>query len=408
MFRHLRHQLTAWYLSILALVLVAFGVGSFLATQALLLGAIDETNRRSLAPYLERFGSHDESMAELVHELSELGIGERDHLAILTPRGRVLFARGQQLDPEPPLQLGASNYPGTAPMRLYLAPLKQPYHMKGYVRIGRSLDGSQQALRIMALTMGTMIPLALLLAWVGGSWLAVKAVRPVEEAMARERQLTRDASHELRTPLSVLLSQAQLALEGPDLPAPLASKLEVIVKTVRKMSTLVEDLLTLGRGDAGIQGKPLRFSLMEVVEDELQALDPLATEHGASFELSPASDGAWVTGDPGQVAQVIRNLLDNALRYGRAPIRLSFGCTPESVSLSVSNAGEPLTSEDLERVFDRFFRADAGRALNPDGSGLGLAIARAIARAHGGDLVARSSEAETVFTLRLPKASGRS
>lgn len=405
MFQRLRHQLTGWYLSILAVVLVVFALGTVLAAGAMLRAEVDEGNRRALAPILQSFASDDSTIAEIIHELSELALAENEHLALLTPRGRVLYARGLQLDPEPAVQRGVSLYHGRAPLRLFVEPLERDGTVRGYLRIGRSVEGIRSTMHIMMLTMAAMIPLALLIAWLGGRWLAAKAVRPIEEAMARERQFTRDASHELRTPLSVVLSQAQLALDQPEVTPALQTKLEVIVRTVRKMGALVEDLLTLGRGDAGIHGKTLRFSLEEVVEEEVQALESLAAERGIRFELSPATDGAWVDGDPGRLAQVVRNLLDNALRYGQAPIRIGFASEADVVSLSVSNAGEGISPGEQARLFDRFHRSQAGRALNPDGTGLGLAIARAIARAHRGDLTMCSTEAATVFTLRLPRAT---
>lgn len=408
MFRRLRVQLTAWYLSILALVLTIFGAGTLLISRTIFLNSLDDANRRALAPIVESFAKDDDSLVDLIHELSELTLDKDEHLALLTTRGKVLYARGVQLDPEPPLRQGGSHHEGGPnALRLYVTPLEQHGVIKGHLRIGRSLAGPIQTMRVLALTMGAMIPLALLIAWTGGTLLAAHAVRPVEEAMSRERQFTRDASHELRTPLAVILSQAQLALEHPELPAPVRGKLEVVIDTARKMGTLVADLLTLGRGDAGIQGPMLRLSLADLVEEEVEAMEAVAHERGKALELIPPTDGAWIDGDPGRLGQLVRNLLDNALRYGTAPLRVRVSTEGDAVRLAVSNAGTPLTAADQKQLFDRFYRAESGRALNPEGTGLGLAIARTIARAHGGDLTVQSNEQETRFTLRLPRASTR-
>ncbi|HEY9855095.1 MAG TPA: HAMP domain-containing sensor histidine kinase [Stenomitos sp.] len=407
MFRRLRARLTAWYLSILALALVLFGFGTLLSTRTLLVHNLDVTNRQVLRPSLERFASREDSLTDITHELDELALEPGEHLAVLTPKGKVRFSRGVRLDREPPLVVGSSWHGGPTPLRIYIAPLRQNGEVKGYLRIGRSLDAGLRAMRLLAWTMAAMVPLVLLVAWAGGRWLSAKAVQPVEAAMERERQFTRDASHELRTPLTVILTQAQLAMEQPDLAPSVRSKLGVIETTARKMRSLVEDLLTLGRGDAGLHGSTLRFSLLELVEDELEALAPLAQERGLAFDLAPPSDGRWVEGDPGRLGQVVRNLLDNALRYGQAPIRVSFGPDPDAVTLRVSNAGPPLSATDRERLFDRFYRAEAGRARNPEGTGLGLAIARAIARAHHGDLTVHSEAGTTAFTLRLPRAKAQ-
>lgn len=404
MFRRLKLRLTAWYLSVLALVLLSFGAGTFLITHRMLVASLDDANRRALAPIVARFAAEDDTLGDLTHELSELVLERDEHLAVLTPRGKVLYARGVQLDPEPPLTLGASRHGGPTPLRLFVAPLVQDGVLKGHLRIGRSVGSARQTMAILGWTMGGLIPLALLVAWAGGSLLATQAVRPVEAAMERERQFTRDASHELRTPLTILLTQAQLAREAPDLPPATAAKLDVVIDTARKMASLVEDLLTLGRGDAGLHGPTLRFSLAELVEDEVAALSSVARAQGRTLELAAPADGAWVDGDPGRLGQVVRNLLDNAVRYGDPPLSVRVATEPDGVSLTVTNAGGALSAHDQRHVFDRFYRAEAGRARHPSGTGLGLAIARTIARAHGGELSVRSNAEGTAFTLRLPGA----
>lgn len=407
MFRQARRQLTLWYLTVLALIVGVFAAGTFLATRAVLIQGLDDTNRHLLAPTLEAFRQDDDELVDVGHELAELALDRDDHLALLTARGQVVYARGRQLDPEPPVAAGAVTHRGDPPLRLYTAPLVRDGVIRGYLRIGHSAEAAHAALRGLGLALGLMLPAALLFAWIGGRWLTARALAPIEAALARERELTRDASHELRTPLAVLLNQAQLALEASDATPSMRERLERMVRTLRAMSALVSDLLLLGRADTGLGSAAMRFSLLEVLEEELAGFGGLACDRGMTL-VAPAGDEAgWVTGDPSQIARVVRNLLDNALRYGTpdTSVRLGLRRSGGSVLLEVTNSGEPIAPGDRARLFERFSRLEAGRRVNPEGTGLGLALARAIARAHGGDLtLAASDAAATTFELRLPAA----
>ncbi len=406
MFQQAKRRLTLWNLSVLFLLVGLFALGTFVATRAVLLQGLDDTNRHLLAPTLEAFGRDDEDLTDVAHELSELALDDDDHLALMTARGHVVYARGRQLDPEPVVTPGAVTV-GSPPLRLFTAPLTRDGTVRGYLRIGHSAEGTHDALRGLGIALALMLPAALLLAWLGGRWLTARALAPIEAALLRERELTRDASHELRTPLTVLLNQAQLALESPEATGSVRERLERMVRTLRGMSALVSDLLLLGRADAGLGEAAMRFSLAEVVEEEVAAFGGLARERGMAIEASVGDEAGWVRGDPAQLARVVRNLLDNALRYGDrdTAVRVALSRSGGAVLLEVTNAGPAIPAPERDRLFERFARLPAGRSANPEGAGLGLALARAIARAHGGDLFLGASTAEaTSFGLRLPAA----
>jgi signal transduction histidine kinase len=274
----------------------------------------------------------------------------------------------------------------------------------GYARAAHSLTLANRALAGLGLALLLVVPLALLAAWLGGNWLAAKAVRPVEAAWERERQFTRDAAHELRTPLAVMQAHAELAAQLPGAAA-LRDKLAVLHDTARKMSRLVSDLLTLSREDAGVGGQALTFAFDELLEDEVEALAPLAVARGVTLEVAPLPEGQLVRGDPGRLGQTVRNVLDNALRYAGASGQVSVFLrrVDGHLALTVGNTGPAIPAPDRDAIFERFYRADAGRQANPEGGGRGLPISRAIARAHGGELALTSAAGEaTVFTLRLP------
>lgn len=402
----LQRRLTRFYLLVLVVLLALYGVAAYAFFRYTLITGLDQVNVRLLAPVLAEFDHLHEGYTEVIHELSEVPIGEREHLALVNRKGRVLYARGIQLDPEPDLHPGAFTQRGSDPMRLLVMPIKRDGEVIAYLRVGQSLIGPERSLGGMALGLAGLAPLALGLAYVGGSWLARRSVGPVEDAFERERQFTRDVSHELRTPLSVVLSHAQLALADPQLPAASREKLRLIERSARRMSFLVGDLLTLGRADVGIHSSAVEFSLDELAEEEVESLETLAAERGLSLAFVSEVENATLRGEPTRIAQALRNLLENALRYTPAPARIEVCLRERSgrLALSVSDPGPGIPEAEHERVFERFVRLDAARALNPEGSGLGLAISRAVARAHGGELTLESRPGRTDFTLWLPKA----
>lgn len=402
----LKRRLTAFHLLVLVSVLALYGIGAYGIFRYTMIRGLDDVNARLLMPVVAEFDHQHEGYAEVIHELSEVPIEEREHLALLTRKGRVIYARGVQLDPEPELQPGSFTQRGRDPMRLLVLPLERDGEIIGYLRVGQSLIGPERAIGNLALGLAALAPLALGLAYFGGSWLAGRAVLPVEAAIERERQFTRDASHELRTPLSVLLSHAQLALADRELPPPAREKLAIIERSARRMAFLVNDLLTLGRADMGASDAAFEFSLEELVEEEVEALMPLAEERGLDIAFEPPGGQSRIRGEPERIAQAVRNLLDNAVRYAQAPGRISVSLKERAgrMALTVSDPGPGIPRAEQERIFERFVRLEDARELSPEGSGLGLPISRAVARAHGGDLTLEAAPERTAFTLWLPMA----
>lgn len=405
MFSKLKRRLTVWYLLVLALVLLGYGVATFFTVQAFLLGELDEANDHALATMMASFEERRRPLDSLAHELAELHLDRGEHVALLDAKGRILFERGVSLKPEPPFTFGSSSYEGNVSVRLLVIPLSKGHDLLGYLRLGRSLSGTYRELQVLGGVLAAMGPLGLLLAWLGGTWLANKAVRPVEMAMERERQFTRDASHELRTPIAVLQAHSDLLEANPGFPEALRPKLQVIRETCRKMGSLVAQMLTLGRLDVGLGDQALRFSFADLLEEEIEALRPLAETRGIRLDLELLDDQAQVVGDPAALAQVLRNLLDNALRYTPSPgqVRVTLERTGDTLHLSVADSGPGIPPAEREAIFERFQRLEHGRRVNPEGSGLGLAIARAIVVAHGGKLsISAKGNQGAVFTVQLP------
>ena len=245
------------------------------------------------------------------------------------------------------------------------------------------------------------------LAFLGLSILLARwAVGPVDQAWRRQQQFVADASHELKTPLTVILANAEL-LADPGCTG--GERLAGNILTVaRQMRSLVERLLELARMDAGKGEAQEPVDLSRLVGDALLPFEPVFFEAGLTLE-SRVEEGIWVRGSGMQLAQAADILLDNARKYAapESAVSLRLERTGRWCLLRVATAGEPLTRQERQDVFKRFYRADPARARE-GGCGLGLSIARSIAAAHRGRIWAESGPAGNVFLIRLPVCPGPS
>ncbi len=205
------------------------------------------------------------------------------------------------------------------------------------------------------------------------------------------KQMTADIAHELRTPLSLILGHAEAVHDGV-LP-PSRENFEIIREEAARLEHLVNDLRTLSLADAGELSLAPQVISPEKLLQEVASLYQFQTRSKdlkLNLEVSPSLPGIEV--DPGRMTQVLRNLLDNAVRHTPAggSITLAARETAGRVELRVSDTGPGLPGTDLARIFDRFYRTDESRHRDEGGSGLGLAIARSIVLAHGGQIRAES------------------
>ncbi|WP_417044179.1 sensor histidine kinase [Dysosmobacter sp.] len=232
--------------------------------------------------------------------------------------------------------------------------------------------------------------------------LARWATRPVEKAWRQQRQFLSDASHELKTPLTVILSNAEL-LQSAHLDERPARWTDNIRSEAGRMKSLVEEMLTLARADNAVRTAVMaEVSLTDLAADCALSFEPVAFEAGKPLREELA-ESVTVLGDRERLRQVIVILLDNAVKYGAAggAITLTLQKTDRQARLTVANPGQPIPPEQLSRLFERFYRADASRG-EQSGFGLGLPIASTIAAEHKGTLKAESDVVSTRFILTLP------
>jgi two-component system, OmpR family, sensor histidine kinase BaeS len=218
------------------------------------------------------------------------------------------------------------------------------------------------------------------------------------------RQMTADIAHDLRTPLTVIKGYAE-ALRDGDLP-PAVATFETIYQETEQLSHLIEDLRTLSLVDAGrLTLHHQAVSPRDLLERASAAYLPQAQRLGITLNVDAAADLPPMYVDPERLAQVLGNLVGNALRYTPegGHITLTARQQANAVWLTVQDTGVGIDPADLPRIFDRFYRGDDARETNEGESGLGLAIAKSLIEAHGGSISADSTPgAGSAFTITLP------
>ncbi|HZL06390.1 MAG TPA: ATP-binding protein, partial [Coriobacteriia bacterium] len=228
---------------------------------------------------------------------------------------------------------------------------------------------------------------------------------------ATRTRMLADLAHEMRTPASVLRGYLEAIGEGVEVAD--AATLRMLLDQVDRLSRLGEDIALVTTAEEGRLTQHRRsVDLNRLARDAVATAAARYAEAGVLAEAEAAPEPAIVHADPDRMAQVLTNLLDNALRHtpsgGQVTVRVVVA--DDTVSIEVSDTGDGIPAEHLARVFDRFYRVDAARDRAHGGSGIGLAIAHAIARDNGGTLSAQSPGlgGGTTFLLRLPRAGAPS
>ncbi|MDQ0772214.1 two-component system OmpR family sensor kinase [Streptomyces aurantiacus] len=235
-----------------------------------------------------------------------------------------------------------------------------------------------------------------------------EAVNRAFDAQARAeatvRSLAADTSHELRTPLSTISGWLDLHRQGGISGPALETALEHIENEVGRMRLLVEDLALLARLDAGRPVEQQDVDLTGLAAGVVEDAQIIYPRRGITMSPAPS---APVVGDAHRLQQVVRNLVGNAVQHtpARTAVRVDIVQDRDAVHLRVVDNGPGISPQDLPRVFERFWRAEASRSRAYGGSGLGLAIVEAIVHAHHGQVHVRSEVGVgTTVTIRLPHA----
>jgi two-component system, OmpR family, sensor kinase len=470
MFESVRARLTLWYVSVLALVLIGFCFGLYALLSRALYARVDEgllalieITTKSLTNDIDEGQTVEGSAHSTVTEL----VNPQQAIAVFDGAGQLLAENtlGEDFHPQlPPLHAIPSE------VLLYTVPeregVKDDFHRVGVKRvnvasaqvpyiilINQPLDPIEDELELLRRLLYYTVPIALLMAGLGGWLLAHKSLAPVvdmadrarqigsqnldqrlpvanprdelgrlastfnellarlNDSFAQQRQFMADASHELRTPLTVMHAAADVTLKQPHRDeAEYREAITMLDQQAKRLARIVNDMFVLARADTGRY--PLRKTalyLNDLVEEVAQAGSVLAVNKGIRVERNEATEISF-HGDEDLLRQMLLTLVDNAVRWTPEGGVISLNLRQENNSflISVSDTGPGIPVEAQPHIFERFYRADKSRSRRETdgGAGLGLSIASWIAQAHGGSLTLESSGNEgTTFVARLPVES---
>ena len=227
----------------------------------------------------------------------------------------------------------------------------------------------------------------------------------LQESFARERQFISDASHELKTPLTSINANAQMLVRWGDRDAAvLHESLETIVNESATLASMVTGMLTLAKADSGDAIPKEPIALNDVASEAVRTAHQAAADKGLALRFEPANAAPLILGDATLIRQLLRNLLENAVKFTSAgSIAVRVTASERSGCIEVQDTGHGISKSDLPFIFDRFYRADKARSRDAGGTGLGLAIVRSIARVHDGTVEVESLSHGSIFRVHFPR-----
>lgn len=258
----------------------------------------------------------------------------------------------------------------------------------------------------------------------GGAVVVLRDVTRIEQMERAQTEFVANVSHELRTPLTSIQGYVEMLLDSEGTPLPAASEhefLEAILKSARRMARLTDDLLALARVESGEQKlEPKRVAVAALMRETEAAVAGVVKEKGGALEVSVLTEGE-VVADSDAVVQILSNLIENALNYGRPQTDLGRGSggarvqlmvdavasQPQEVRFCVRDFGGGIAWEHVGRLFERFYRVDKARSRESGGTGLGLAIAKHLVESQRGRIWVESELGRgSSFYFTLPSATG--
>lgn len=465
-----RTRLTLWYSGVLAFMLVVFSIGVYLLLAHSLYQRLDADLKAAVEATkatLERVVGKEENREIITSELEELFSPEQA-VAVFDYQGKLVAekpARGgihAQLEAVDTMPAAESLFYTTtsrngnsgdderrnAVRRVNVSAAQTSY----FVAVSQPLEPVEEELEVMQNIFFVAVPFTIILAGVGGWFLARRGLAPVvvmsdrarrisaenleqrlpvvnprdelgrlagtfnellarlDAAFAQQRQFVADASHELRTPLYVIHTTAEVTLEKTHRDeAEYREAIGIMDEQTRRLTRIVEDMFTLARADAGSRPlQPSDFYLDELLEETIRAAGVLATRKNILMNVAAFTEAPF-RGDEGLLRQMFLNLLGNAVKHTPTGGRVSVNLESKrgGYVIVIADTGTGIPAEAQPHIFKRFYRANESRShaetSDGGGAGLGLAIAKWVAGAHDGTLeLLRSDSDGSNFVVFLP------
>lgn len=461
MFDSIRIRLTIWYLTVLALVMIAFAGLAYFSIQRVLARETDNNLVEMAENFTAEVQSHQRDPGETVEKKFADEIGEfhfRDyHFVVYDTAGRLIASSVDNDDLQTALDEIAQRAwaapgffdlaAGNEKLRVYRSSLD--------IRSGRyqlfivlSLEDQYAISGGVVSVFLVAVPIALVLSGLGGYFLARKSLFPVaqmssraanisaanlddrlpitnpndelgglasvlnalldrlESSFEQQRRFMADASHELRTPLAIVRGESEVALSKDSrTPEEYQESLRIVNDESKCLTEIVEGLFTLARADSGeLKANVREVYLDELVADCVRSIRTLADKRDIKIDLS--SEETIIRGDEALLRRLFLNLFDNAVKYNVDHGKIGIKVADNTVT--VSNTGEAIGKDHEKLIFERFYRIEKNRSHKYEsmmsGAGLGLSIAKRIAELHGADIrYSRSDDGENIFHISFPR-----
>ena len=454
-----RTRLTLWYAGVLALSLIAFAFLIYYAVAAIFHERQDES-LRSTAETVASAYAEELNEAHSVTKAGQVVLAEiifpNRYVQIMDNAGRQIASSKNASEaaisiPTSTLSKARArkfDFVSVNGFRVAVVPLSSDPNV-GFAAVAEPLSVIEGALSRLRRDFLAGVPAVLLLASVGGYFLARKSLSAIAQMNAQTQRISAeslasrldvtnprdevgrlattinellarletsfneqqrfiaDASHELRTPLAVLRGETEVALGKTRTIEEYQQSLSLIQDEAERLSRIVEDLFILARQpvDAPVALIKEPVALNEAVRDCARAARVLALRKGVRLRIEDNAPRIALTGDEDLIKRMILNLLDNAVKYTPEGGEISLRLARQNgdAEIVVRDTGIGIPAEDQLRVFDRFYRVDKARSRALGGAGLGLSIVRWIVEAHGGKIQVQSSAGNgSVFTVKLP------
>ena len=460
MFDSVRTRLTLWYAAVLALSLIAFALLAYYAAAAIFHQRQDESLRSTAqtvaSAYIEEFEEQQHSLAKAGEVVLVELTFPNHYVEVIDNTGRPIASSrnlaGQVITIPPDILKHNSAVVTVDGLRAAVVPLTSDQNL-GFAVVAEPLSVIEDGLHQLRRDFFAGVPVVLLLASLGGYFLARKSLAPIasmnsqtqrisaenlsqrldvnnsrdelgrlattindlltrlESAFNEQQRFIADASHELRTPLAVLRGETEVALAKQRSAEEYQESLSLIQEEAERLSRIVEDLFILARQpiDAPATLIKERVSLNDAVKDCARAAQVLATRKGVQLKTENNSTPISLNGDKELITRMLLNLLDNAVKYTPAGGEISLALTRQNgnAEITVRDTGIGIPEVDRQRIFDRFYRVDKARSRALGGAGLGLSIVRWIVEVHGGEIRIDSTPGRgSTFTVDLPLKRG--